>query len=81
MRVIITPEAQKQYKKLPGQDQLKIRKKLLLLQKDFLIGKKLEGELADYRSIRAWPYRIIYLIEKLDGKVYITSISHRQKCI
>lgn len=78
MQVILTPEAQKQYKKLPVQVQNKIRKKLLLLEVVSLIGKKLEGELNNYRSVRAWPYRIIYLVEKSEGKIYVTSIIHRQ---
>ncbi|MBI2019431.1 type II toxin-antitoxin system RelE/ParE family toxin [Candidatus Daviesbacteria bacterium] len=78
MQVIVTPEAQKQFNKLPRQTQAKIRKKLLLLEKDFLMGKKLEGELSNYRSVRAWPYRIIYFIEKSHSKVYVVSVAHRQ---
>lgn len=78
MQVIITPEAQKQYDKLPSQAQVKITKKLELLKEDSFIGKKLGGQLAKYRSIRAWPYRIIYFKENSQGKVFVTSILHRQ---
>lgn len=75
-QVIITPKAQKQFQHLPIVEQAKIKKKLSLLKDDPLAGKKLSGELLSLRSLRAWPYRIIYYIEK--DIVFITSILHRQ---
>lgn len=75
-QVIITPKAQKQYKKLPPKQQAKIKKKLVSLGNNPNAGKKLAGELAQLRSLRAWPYRIIYYLDK--NKIFITSIVHRQ---
>jgi mRNA-degrading endonuclease RelE of RelBE toxin-antitoxin system len=75
-KVIITPKAQKQFTHLPPSEQAKIKKKLALFGTDPLVGKILSGELSDLRSLKAWPYRIIYYIEK--DTVYITSILHRQ---
>lgn len=77
MQVIITPKATRQYNHLPKSEQAKIKKKLLLLETEPQIGKKLSGELAELRSLRAWPYRIIYYIDKKQV-VYITTIFHRQ---
>lgn len=78
MRVIITPEAQRQYKKLPVVSQAKIKRKLDLLETHPLIGKKLEGELVGRRSLKAWPYRIVYLIDEKQKTLYVVSIVHRQ---
>ena len=78
MQVIITPKAQKHYERLPKSEQVKIKKKLLVVESDPLAGKKLAGELKELRSLKAWPYRIIYYINVVDGKLYITTIQHRQ---
>lgn len=78
MQLIITPKAQKHFGKLPKPEQKKIIKKLSVLADDPLSGKKLEGDLQEIRSIRAWPYRILYYIDTKNKTVYITSILHRQ---
>lgn len=79
IQVVITSEASKQYKHLPPQEQIKIKKKLTLLQSDPLAGKKLSGELLGLRSLRAWPYRIIYTNDDSSLSVTIKSIVHRQR--
>lgn len=78
MIVIFTTEAQKQYDKLRSSDQKKIQKKILLLEKNPLSGKKLSGELKDRRSLRSWPYRIIYFIKESKKETWVVSILHRQ---
>lgn len=78
MQVIVTPKALKQYKHLPKTDQQKIKKKLLVLEQNAKEGKKLSGEFSELRSLKAWPYRIIYYIDKGQKKIYITTITHRQ---
>ena len=75
-QVVITPKAQKQFEHLPSSEQKKIKKKLVALENNLLVGKKLAGELAQLRSLKAWPYRIIYYINK--DKVFVASIIHRQ---
>jgi len=42
------------------------------------MGKKLEGELKKMRSIRIWPYRIIYQVFRKKITILIVSITHRQ---
>lgn len=78
MQVVITPKAQKHYKKLPKNEQKKIKKGFILLEKDPYSGKKLEGELSELRSARAWPYRIFYYIDEKNQKLYLTGIFYRQ---
>lgn len=78
MQVIITPKALRHYEKLPKVERAKIKRKLQVLEADALVGKKLVGELAEVRSIKAWPYRIFYYIDEAEKVIYITSILHRQ---
>lgn len=74
--IIVTPEAEKQYNKLPFKEKQKIKKKFLLLENEPLSGKKLSGQYAELRSLQAWPYRIIYYIKKKE--IFIVTIAHRQ---
>lgn len=76
-QVIITPKAAKQFQHLPKPEQAKVRKKLASLSDEPTAGKKLSGQLSELRSLKAWPYRIIYYIDSKDV-VYVTSILHRQ---
>lgn len=78
MKVVITDEAQKQYKKLPKSQQVKIKKRIQFLEHNSLVGKKLGGELAKSYSLRAWPYRIIYTINVMSKEIVVNSILHRQ---
>ncbi|MFH2085640.1 MAG: type II toxin-antitoxin system RelE/ParE family toxin [bacterium] len=74
--VFLTPQSQKDYKKLPLAEQKKIKKRLTLLEIDLHAGKKLTGKLKEVYSLRAWPYRILYILQ---GKeVWVTHIAHRQ---
>ncbi|OGG15376.1 hypothetical protein A3D77_07595 [Candidatus Gottesmanbacteria bacterium RIFCSPHIGHO2_02_FULL_39_11] len=77
MEVIITPKAAKQYLRLPKTEQIKIRKRLLLLEKNSAEGKKLSGTLSETRSLRAWPYRILYYVHEKEKRVYVVTIAHR----
>lgn len=78
MQVIVTPKALKQYNHLPKTEQAKIKKKVLVLEQNSQEGKKLSGEYAELRSLRAWPYRIIYYIDNTQKKIYIVTVAHRQ---
>ena len=78
MNVVLSEDAAKQFNKLPKSEQAKVKKKLHSLEIDPLVGKKLTGELEYARSLRAWPYRIIYEINDKEKRVEILRISHRQ---
>ena len=78
MRVIVTPRAEKELLKLPKTERKKVQKKLLLLETNPFVGKKLGGEFQERYSLRSWPYRIIYLINDKTKILYVISILHRQ---
>ena len=78
MNVAFSKDAQKQYERLPKPQQTKIRKKLIGLGQNPYAGKKLEGELKDLYSLRAWPYRILYEISEDEQRIEIHKIAHRQ---
>lgn len=78
MKIIVTPTAAKQYKNLPPSDKRKIDKKLALLQTEPYAGNKLSGSLSELRSLKAWPYRILYFINNKQHTIFIASILHRQ---
>ena len=66
----------KQLQQLSPSEKKKVLRKLESLATDPLIGKPLRGELEGLRSLRAWPYRIIY--ENVQEKIRILSIAHRR---
>lgn len=79
MQIILAKDAKKDFKRLPKSEQSKVRKKLLTLNSNPYAGKKLSGELEGLRSLRAWPYRIIYKINALEHQTEVSSIIHRQE--
>lgn len=78
MDVIFSKNATKQFNRLPKIEQSKIRKKLRAIKEDPYIGKQLSGDLTGLFSFRAWPYRIIYEINKKKKRAEVSKIIHRQ---
>lgn len=76
--VIIHPLARKSLRRLPRKQQERIRSEIDALADNPYSGKKLEGRYEGKYTWRAWPYRIIYTIEKNIVTVTILSIGHRQ---
>lgn len=76
--LIMKPKAEKQLRKLPRHDQEKVAAAIDRLAEDPFSGKKLEGDLDGYHSVRVWPYRIIYSIEKKIVTVTVVAIGHRK---
>lgn len=78
MQLVLSKNAEREYKKIPQREQKKVKKKLASLESNPHSGKKLGGELAAFHSVRAWPYRIIYRIDKERNIIYVEKIQHRQ---
>jgi addiction module RelE/StbE family toxin len=78
MRIIITPKALAHCKRLPKKEIFKTQQRLKLLETNPYLGKKLEGKFAGTYSLRAWPYRILYIIEQGQKTIFVVSILHRQ---
>ena len=79
MKVEYSDTVQKQLKKLPKNKQIKVLKKIEKLKNDPYIGKKLKGEFEGLRSLKVWPYRIIYRYLPQDKLFFINVVQHRQK--
>ncbi len=75
-KVHITPKAQKDLKKIPKKEIIKIKRGFRLLEKNPHAGKKLSNKLKNFLSLRAWPYRIIYFID--NNEVWVVNIRHRK---
>lgn len=67
----------KELKKLPKVEAKKVIKKIQLLKEFPFSGKPLSGDFEGLRSLRAWPYRIIYKVQPKAG-ITIEIIKHRQ---
>lgn len=78
MQVALSTNAKREYEKFSKQERAKIKKKLLSLERNPLSGKKLKGELVGYYSIRVWPYKIIYEVNKKENMIQVHKIRHRQ---
>lgn len=75
-KVFLTPQAQKDFKKISQKDKVKVRKGLSLLHDQPLAGQKLKGKLAGLYSLRIWPYRTVYLIQ--NNQIWVVHLLHRQ---
>ncbi len=77
-RIVILKEAQKEARKLPQKDQQRITAAIASLETDPFRGKKLRDDFQGTWSIRVWPYRIVYVIEKEIVTVIVLKIGHRK---
>lgn len=76
-RLVISPKAQKELKKLKKTDELPVKLALEEVREDPLLGKPLEKDLTGRFSCRFGSYRIIYRINFRDKIVEILSAGHR----
>lgn len=79
MKVEYSHVAKKQIKKLPKNKQIKVLNTIEKLKNDPYAGKKLKGEFEGLRSLKVWPYRIIYRYLSQEKLLFINVIQHRQK--
>lgn len=79
MKVEYSHTARKQIKKLPKSKQVKVLGTIEKLKNDPYAGKKLKGEFKGLRSLKVWPYRIIYRYLPQERLLFINVIEHRQK--
>lgn len=76
--VVLKKRAEKQYGKLPEHDRWRVLLALQGLRQDPWQGKKLKSDLKGLYTIRVWPYRIIYTIERRMVTVAVVAIGHRK---
>lgn len=78
MFIVLSKDSLRQYQRLPKSEQVKIRKKLRILEQNPRSGKKLTGKLKGIYSLKIWPYRILYEINELKKRIEVHKIAHRQ---
>ncbi len=74
----VKSKALKQVGALPKKDQQRILDAFELLRENPVAGKKLEGEYEGFRSLRVWPYRIIYAVDHGMITVTVVRVGHRK---
>ncbi len=78
MKLEYSNHAQKNLAKLPRVKVKSILSKIELLRESPYLGKKLGGKFSGSRSMRVWPYRIIYQIDNWHKAIFIVTVEHRQ---
>lgn len=78
MKVKLTKDAEKRLDKLPSQKRNKVTDRLEILGNNPYLGKKLTGKFKGCFSLKVWPYRVIYQIDKIRRVVMIVTVEHRQ---
>lgn len=77
-RVVVRPKAAKSLSRIDNKYQRRLNTALVLLQSDPYSGKPLIGKYIGYLSLRVWPYRIVYAVDKPRKTVLVIAIGHRQ---
>ena len=76
--IVLDTSAKKDLRKIPVAHKTRIRGALHSLSMNPYVGKKLQGEHEGFRSVRVWPYRVLYAIQKEIITVTVIAIGHRQ---
>ncbi len=77
MEIIFSDEFRKDFKKIKDKTtRIKIIKQLKKISENPEIGKPLQYELKNHRSIRVTPFRIVYRLEQ--DKIIINCFDHRK---
>lgn len=76
MKIIVSPRAKKELKKIPKIDQIAVAKKIKSLVENSIVSEeKLSGFKGIFR-VRVGSYRIVY--RKTSQEIYIVLIHHRK---
>jgi mRNA interferase RelE/StbE len=77
-RVKLTPSASLMFRNLHPTIRKQLKSILKELYQNPCLGKKLQNELADFRSLKMKRYRAIYQIDNKKKEVIIYAIGHRR---
>ena len=77
MKVVLSPRAEKQLKKLPKVDQIAVAKKIRLIRDEkAVVGEEKLKDFENIFRVRVGDYRIVY--RKTRKEAYIVLIRHRK---
>ncbi len=77
-RLVMTRQAEQQFEGLQKKDQKRVQAAFEVLKENPLAGKQLEGKYKGLRSLRVWPYRILYAVDHGVITVTVMKIGHRK---
>lgn len=77
-RIELSKKATKSLKKIPSKHQKRLISAIKQLQENPYKGKQLSGELSDVRSLRVWPYRVLYKFYQDKTIILVLDLGHRQ---
>lgn len=77
MKLVFKDEAVKRLKKIGKAEKAKAKKKIFSLLTDPFQGKMLSGKLKGFRSVKAWPLRIVYTFDPVEQIIQIETIDYR----
>ncbi len=77
-KLLFTKKAERALDNLPETFRVKIVHVFREMESNPFFGKKLSGTKKGQYSVRIWPYRIIYSIEKKQLIIIAIDIGHRQ---
>lgn len=78
-RIVFAPTAEKQFLRLTKLVRLRVAQAIAKLAFDPHLGKRLKGELAEYRSYRVGDYRVVYFIRRKLVQIEIIRVAHRRE--
>lgn len=77
MKVVLSPRAEKQLKKLPKVDQIAVAKKIRLIRDEkTVVGEEKLKDFENIFRVRVGDYRVVY--RKIRQETYIVLIRHRR---
>lgn len=77
--VEVKKKVKKEIRALPKKDQERIIACFDVLRENPMAGKMLEGKYKGLRSLRVWPYRILYSVDHRIVTVTVVKVGHRQR--
>jgi mRNA interferase RelE/StbE len=80
-KVVLSPHAARDYKKLNPAVKTQIQQAVDSLTKNPVAGskiKRLKGRLSEYYRYRAGDYRVVYAIDQAKRTVFVDYVQHRK---
>ena len=77
-KIVFSENSEREFIKFTKDAKKKVIKKVRILQKEPTLGKSLKGKMKGLFSFRAWPYRIVYELDK-QNNITILHIFYRQQ--
>ncbi len=74
----VKTKALKQLETLPKKDQKRVLAAFDVLRENPAAGQQLEGKYKGLRSLRLWPYPIIYAVDHSIITVTVVKVGHRK---